>query len=84
MITYYENGEIRSESWYFNGEEHRENDQPAVIVYDEDGEIKSQSWYFNDQLHRENDQPAVIEHDEEDVESWSEEMVFKRPAASGE
>jgi hypothetical protein len=38
-----------------NGELHRDNDQPAVIVGD-----GTQIWYMNGKMHRDNDRPAAI------------------------
>ena len=41
--------------WYKNGEYHRDNDLPAMIL--ENGD---QGWYKDGKLHRENDLPAII------------------------
>lgn len=43
-----------------NGELHRENDLPSVIIYDRFGNIKRQEWHKNGYLDRGNDRPAVI------------------------
>jgi antitoxin component YwqK of YwqJK toxin-antitoxin module len=66
-IEYYENGQIKSKSWYkngkyqswrVNGEYHNENG-PAYINYYENGKIRYQLWYINGNLHNENG-PANI------------------------
>ena len=47
--------EDRTTTYRFNGEIHRDNDQPAVIYPD-----GTKYWYQNGMPHRDNDQPAVI------------------------
>ena len=44
-VDYYGNGKIESESYYNNGEHHREN-LPAVIWYHENGKIESEYYYL--------------------------------------
>jgi antitoxin component YwqK of YwqJK toxin-antitoxin module len=51
-------GTIARESWYLNGNLHRE-DGPARISYRHDGTVYSERWYLNDNLHRV-DGPAHI------------------------
>jgi antitoxin component YwqK of YwqJK toxin-antitoxin module len=56
---YWDNGQIRSESWYLNGKYYRE-DGPAYQYWNSNGQIKFESWYLNDKLHRE-DGPSFQE-----------------------
>jgi hypothetical protein len=44
--------------WYYRGQRHRGNDQPAIIYSD-----GTQEWYHHGQRHRDNDQPATIYFD---------------------
>jgi len=44
--------------WYKHGEQHRNDDKPALIWAD-----GSQWWYKHGEQHRDNDKPAVIDHD---------------------
>ena len=44
--------------YYWKGNIHRDNDQPAAIHRD-----GSRYWYQHGEFHRDNDQPAVIERD---------------------
>ena len=48
VIEYYD-GDLHSESWYKNGEPHRDNDEPGYIEYDtqyrEDGNVIVMIWY---------------------------------------
>ncbi len=43
------------QEWYQNGQLHRDNDLPAVILTN-----GTQKWYKNGLLHREHDLPAII------------------------
>jgi hypothetical protein len=47
--TYYENGNIKYENYYINGNKHRENG-PAYVSYYENGNIKFKIYYLNDKL----------------------------------
>ena len=49
---------LGSITYRFNGEVHRDEDQPAVIYAD-----GSEYWYQHGKIHRDNDQPAVINAD---------------------
>ena len=44
-----------TQSWYFNGKYHRDNDKPAIIFMS-----GHQYWYLNGKYHREGDNPAII------------------------
>jgi len=44
--------------WSKNNQQHRDNDQPAVVRAD-----GSMYWFKNGQQHRDNDQPAVVYSD---------------------
>jgi len=58
---YYNNGNIRSETYRLNNKCHRENG-PAVIWYYENGNIKKYESYYKDgKWHRENG-PAIIQY----------------------
>lgn len=46
--------------WYYAGENHRENDLPAIIT-----ELGSRHWYKYGNRHRENDLPAITYRDGE-------------------
>lgn len=55
------------QSWYKNGELHRDNDLPAVIDY----YTSTKAWYKDGKLHRDNDLPAVIsEYDLDITTKW--------------
>jgi hypothetical protein len=41
--------------WKYNGDLHREYDQPAIVHSD-----GTQEWYYHNKLHREHDQPAIV------------------------
>jgi antitoxin component YwqK of YwqJK toxin-antitoxin module len=62
---YYSNGNIYCESYYINGERHRE-DGPAFVSYDYDtgSIVEVEVYYINGKHHRE-DGPAVIYYDED-------------------
>ena len=66
-ITYHDNGNVLSESYYLNGKRHRENG-PAFIFYYKNGKIYFEHYYLNDKYHRENG-PAVIFYDNGKIES---------------
>jgi antitoxin component YwqK of YwqJK toxin-antitoxin module len=57
-VEYYENGQIRYQSWKINGKYHNENG-PSHIWYYKNGQIKLQFWYINGKHHNENE-PAII------------------------
>lgn len=44
-----------NQTWYKNGQIHRDGDKPAVIYID-----GSKLWLKNGEVHRDGDQPAVI------------------------
>jgi hypothetical protein len=46
---------VYMQTWYHQGELHRNNDKPAVIYANGD-----QEWYQHDNCHRDDDKPAVI------------------------
>ena len=48
---YAQNGWIVHQKWYKNGNKHRDNDKPAIMIYG-NGDVKHQSWYQNDKLYR--------------------------------
>jgi antitoxin component YwqK of YwqJK toxin-antitoxin module len=58
VIRYYQDGEIRSEEYYVNGQSHR-MDGPAYISYYNNGQIKYEEYSINNQRHRV-DGPAYI------------------------
>ena len=57
-ITYFQNGNIKSEKYLVNGVLHRE-DGPAYISYHENGNKKYEGYYINGEYHR-IDGPAII------------------------
>ena len=46
MICYYQNGNIKEEWWYKNGEYHRNNGS-AIIKYDKNQNIINEEFYLN-------------------------------------
>ena len=60
LPAYIENGQLRIQIWYKNGEYHREGNLPALINYYENGQPWIESWYKNGKLHRKSDLPAII------------------------
>ena len=58
VIVYYENGNIKSEEYYIDGERHRE-DGPTQISYYSDGLISEVSYFLNGIRHR--DQAPAIQ-----------------------
>ena len=68
---YYPDGKLHIETWYQNGECHRE-DGPAILYYFESGEISLEYWFQNGKCHRE-DGPAYIDYYKSgkiDYEEW--------------
>jgi antitoxin component YwqK of YwqJK toxin-antitoxin module len=61
-VTLLTDGSVESESFYKEGELHREGDQPARIWYRADGSVSIESFYKEGELHREGDQPAWISY----------------------
>lgn len=63
-ISYHENGQIESQSWWKNGRLHRYNNKSAFISYYPNGQIRCQSWWKDGLRHRdtedENNKPAYI------------------------
>ena len=55
LIEEHKIDEYGDQRWYKNGELHRDNDLPAVILSN-----GTQFWYQNGKLHRDNDLPAII------------------------
>ena len=53
IIYHHENGKIASESYYLNGNLHRE-DGPAYIHYHKNGNISSENYFLNDVLYAKN------------------------------
>lgn len=51
---------IKNEYYYKDGQYHRGNDLPAVILRDGNGNITKQEWYKNGLRHREGDNPSYI------------------------
>lgn len=45
FIKYHPNGKVSQETWYEDGEMHRDDDEPAFITYDINGNIESQEYY---------------------------------------
>ena len=58
---FYENGQVKYQTWWFNGQMHRQNG-PAFEEFDENGQVKYQEWRLNGQRHRVNG-PAFEEFD---------------------
>jgi antitoxin component YwqK of YwqJK toxin-antitoxin module len=70
-VEYYENGKVKSQEWWINGELHNENG-PSYIDYYENGQIELKSWKINGKSHNENG-PAYIwyyENGEIELKSW--------------
>ena len=59
-VTLRTDGSVSIESFYKEGELHREGDQPAWIHYYADGSVSREWFYKEGKRHREGDQPAVI------------------------
>ena len=47
VTRYNDDGTISSETYYKNGDRHRDGDEPAVIYYNNDGSIKVESYHKN-------------------------------------
>jgi antitoxin component YwqK of YwqJK toxin-antitoxin module len=73
LISYFDNGSLRSESYYINGEYHRK-DGPATIEYYRDASIHSQLFYVNGKRHRE-DGPAHIYYNTDGSISYKEYYI---------
>ena len=52
IVGYYISGNIKTESWWYNGELHRDDDLPACTEYSCGG-IIYRSWIKHDKYHRE-------------------------------
>jgi hypothetical protein len=50
MILYHNNGNIRSETWYRNGNKHRPDDYPAYTTYTSTGDIWLETGYNDGDL----------------------------------
>jgi antitoxin component YwqK of YwqJK toxin-antitoxin module len=57
---FYDNGNVRFQSWYLNGKGHNE-EGPAWIRYYEDGNVWDQKWLLNGNPHNE-EGPAWIRY----------------------
>ena len=55
-------GLVERESFYKEGQPHREGDRPAMIRYRADGSVEFESFYKEGLYHREGDRPAVIRY----------------------
>jgi len=64
FISYHDNnGIVKCEQWWINGEIHREGDRPAIIkYYDNNGNVQYEQWWNNGKCHREGDRPALIKY----------------------
>lgn len=47
IIHYYENGNVKSEEWFSNGNEHRDHGSPAKIVYHKNGTVVREEYYVH-------------------------------------
>lgn len=62
-IEYYENGQLKSETYYKHDKIHRDNDKPAIIEYfHSSGNIQCEYYSINGEYSREGDKPAIIEY----------------------
>jgi len=76
-----ENGNIKEEWYFINGNIHREGDKPAFIHYypsehGENGNIKEEWYFINDKFYREENKPNKVEHSEDGniiTEIWMSE-----------
>ena len=59
--TFHENGNVKTEQWFYNGEFHNSHG-PAEIKYYKNGQKKIEVWYINGKCHREGRLPAMIEY----------------------
>ena len=78
-VTYYPDGSVESETWYQNGERHRD-DEPTYIEYHQGGSVKYEAWSQNGKIHRE-DGPARIEYRTDgsiEYELWSQNDKLHR------
>ena len=64
-IGYYDNGTIRCEEYYVNGNLHR-LDGPTSIYYRKNGKVQLEQYYSDDELHR-TDGPAEISYHDNGV-----------------
>ena len=44
LIDFWEDGTVRSERFYENGEHYREGDLPTTVLYDESGTVREEVW----------------------------------------
>ncbi len=56
--SYYNNGKIKLEVYYKNGEYHRDGDKPAWYGYHIDGQVRCKSYYKSGDYCRNGDKPA--------------------------
>lgn len=63
-VYYYNNGNVRSQSYIINGR-HSNKNGPAYIQYYESGGIKQEEYKVDGKLHRDGDQPALIFYNED-------------------
>lgn len=60
--TYYDNGNIKEEFYFENGNYHNLNSPSGIFCY-ENGQIRCEEYYIEGKRHRK-DGPAIIEYDE--------------------
>src|SRR3989344_1743675 len=82
-ITYYNNGNIRTEKWCKYGKVHRsDGNKLATVIYYENGVIKDLMWYNNGELHRSGGASAKITHFKNgqiETEEWYIDGKLHRP-----
>lgn len=64
IMSYYENGDLKYEKYFFHGKQHRDNNLPGFIEYDKNGNIITLEYYKYGDLHR-IDGPASISYNSE-------------------
>jgi len=64
IIAYYENGNIKSTSYFINDQLHN-NNGPAYTSYCENGNKQYKSYFINGSRHNDNG-PAIIRYDDND------------------
>jgi hypothetical protein len=61
IIKYYGKVE-RIESWFKNGNKHRDEDLPAELEYDSNNKLSIEIWYKNGSLYREENKRPILFH----------------------
>jgi len=82
IISYFSNGEIDTEEWYYNNVLHRDGDKPAIRAYYRNGQLEMEEWVSNRLRSRDGDKPAFIWYHEDNgkvqLEEWWRDGILSR------